>query len=43
MKQPNDIIWKESWKSDAKKFHQYQQNDQPPLILTHWTQKDHEI
>ena len=25
--------------SDGKHFHQYQENDQLPLILTHWTQK----
>jgi hypothetical protein len=29
--------------SDGQQFHQYQQNEQSPLSLTHWTQKDHDI
>jgi len=31
--------WKESLNSDGQQFHQYQQNKQSPLIVTHWTQK----
>ena len=30
---------KESLNSDGQQFHQYQQNEQSPLILTHWTHK----
>jgi hypothetical protein len=30
---------KESFNSDGQQFHQYQQNKQSPLILTHWTHK----
>ena len=30
---------KESLNSDGQQFHQYHQNKQSPLILTHWTHK----
>jgi hypothetical protein len=30
---------KESLNSNGNQFHQYQQNKQSPLILTHWTQE----
>jgi len=30
-------------KRDGQLFHQYQQKEQSPLSLTHWTQKDHDI
>ena len=30
---------KESLISDGHQFHQYQQNEQSPLSLAHWTQK----
>jgi len=33
------VFWKEIIYSDGHQFHQYQQNEQSPLILTHWTQK----
>jgi len=37
-------LWKESLNSDGQQFHQYQQNEQSPLTLTHWTQKrEHNI
>ena len=36
----NKISPKESLNSDSKQFHQYQQNEQSPLILTHRTQKN---
>jgi hypothetical protein len=32
-------LWKERLKIDGQQFHQYQENEQSPLILTHWTQK----
>jgi len=28
-------LWKESLNSDGRHFHQYQQNEQSPFILTH--------
>ena len=38
-------VWKESLKHDGPQFHQFQQNKQSPLILTHWThkKKDHNV
>jgi len=41
----NGYVWKESLNSDGQQFHQYQQNQQPPLILTELTEhkKDHDI
>ena len=30
--------WKVSLNSDGQPFHQYQQNEQPPISITHWTQ-----
>ena len=33
------LLWKESLDSDGQQFHQYQQNEQSPITLTHWTQK----
>jgi hypothetical protein len=30
---------KRKFKSDGQQFHQYQQNKQSSLTLTHWTQK----
>ena len=30
--------YEKSLNSDGHQFHQYQQNEQSPLILTHWTQ-----
>jgi hypothetical protein len=30
-------LWKESLNSDGQQFHQYQQNKQSPLIVTHLT------
>jgi hypothetical protein len=37
------FLWKESLNSDGHKFHQYQQNEQSPLILTELTEhkEDH--
>ena len=32
------ISWKQSLNSGGQQFHQYQQNEKSPLILTHWTQ-----
>ena len=32
-------MWKESLNSDGQQSHQYQQNEQPPFISNHWTQK----
>ena len=32
-------IMKRSWNSDGQQFHQYQQNEQSPLTLTHYTKK----
>ena len=32
-------LWKESLNSDGQQFHQYQQNKQSALIVTHRTQK----
>ena len=39
------ILWTESLNSDSHQFHQYQQNEQPSLILTELTEhiKDHDI
>jgi hypothetical protein len=31
------FIWKENLNSDGQQFHQYQQNEQPPLVLKYWT------
>ena len=31
-------LWKERLNSDGHRFHQYQQNEQPPLILTKLTE-----
>ena len=31
-------LWRENLKSDGQNFHQYQQNEQSSLTLTHWTQ-----
>jgi len=28
-------LWKENFNSDGRQFHQYQQNEQSPLTLTH--------
>ena len=33
-------LWKESL---INQFHQYQQNEQSPLVLTNWIQNDHDI
>ena len=30
------LSWKESLNSDGQQFYQYQQNEQSPLISTHW-------
>jgi hypothetical protein len=30
-------LWKENFNSDGQQFHQYQQNEQSPLVSTHWT------
>ena len=39
---PNNLdLWKKRLKSDGQQFHQYQQNEQPPPTLTHWTQTYH--
>jgi hypothetical protein len=35
----NSIYYKLSLKSYGQPFHQYQQTEQPPLIVTHYTQK----
>ena len=32
-------MWNESLNRDGHQFHQYQQNEQSPLILSHWTQE----
>ena len=32
------ISWKQSLNSGGQQFPQYQQNENSPLILTHWTQ-----
>ena len=32
--------WKESLNNDGQQFHQYQQDEQSPLIITHLTQKE---
>jgi hypothetical protein len=32
-------LWKESLNSDGQQFHQYQQNEQPTLILTELTKR----
>ena len=32
-----DILWKESLNNDGQQFYQYQQNEQSPLTLNHWT------
>jgi hypothetical protein len=32
-------LWKESLNSDGQRFNQYQQNEQPPLTVIHWTQR----
>jgi hypothetical protein len=41
---PQCLVWKERLNSDSQQFHQYQQNQQSPLILTEWIQKrDHNI
>ena len=32
-------MWKVNLNSDGQQFHQYQQNEQSPLIWTHWTQE----
>ena len=31
------LLWKDSLNSVDQQFHQYQQRQQPPLTLTHWT------
>ena len=36
-------LWQESFNCDGQQFFLYQQNQQSPLILTHWTQKYHHI
>ena len=33
------ILWKDNLNSNCTQFHRYQQNEQSPLILTHWTQR----
>ena len=33
------VIWKVSWNSDGQQLHQYQQSEQSPLTLIHWTQQ----
>jgi hypothetical protein len=30
-------LWKESLNKDGQQVQQYQQNEQSPLTLTHWT------
>ena len=34
----NILLWRESFNSDDHQFHQYQQNEQSPLILTELTE-----
>ena len=34
-------LWKESGNSDGHQFHQYQQSERSPLILTKWTVTSH--
>jgi hypothetical protein len=36
----NHLSHTESLNSDGQQFHQYQQNQQSPLILTRWTQQN---
>ena len=33
------LLWKESLNSDSHQLHQYQQNEQSPLVWNHWMQK----
>ena len=33
-------FWKENVNSYGQEFHKYEQNEQLPFILTHWTQKE---
>jgi len=33
------MLLKERLNSDGQQFYQYHQNEQPSLILTHWTQQ----
>jgi hypothetical protein len=33
------VLWKETLTSDGQQFHQYQQNEQSPLISNCWAQK----
>ena len=39
MLKQNTVLWKESLNSDDQQFHQYQQSEQTPLILTYWAWK----
>jgi hypothetical protein len=34
------MLMKESLNSDGQHFHKYQQNEQSPLLLIHWTHKN---
>ena len=38
MVQYKPTLWKESLNSDGHQFHQYQQNEQAPLVLTELTE-----
>jgi hypothetical protein len=35
----NSLYEKKILNSDGQQFHQYQQNEQLSLVITHWTQK----
>ena len=37
------LIWKENLYSDGQQFLQYQQNEQSPFTLSHWTQTYYDI
>ena len=31
------LLWEKRWNRDGQQFHQYPQNEQPPLTYNHWT------
>jgi len=35
-----NLWWKESLNNDGHQFHQYQENEQSPVILIYWTHKN---
>jgi hypothetical protein len=37
------LLWKESLNNNDQQFYEYEQNEQPPLIQNHWSQKDQDM